>query len=85
MSAQIAQQFRPALEHSTRTVHAHVQVLSKARRPAAKPATPGRLLQQACGLDVVKKASTRKGRVLMLFKCQMVPIEGGRLVCTIMS
>jgi hypothetical protein len=57
-----------------------VQVLSKSRRAAVKNLKPGRLLQKACGLDIVKKAASRKGRVLLLFHCQIMPIEGGQLV-----
>eukprot|EP00892_Ulva_mutabilis_P000814 jgi/Ulvmu1/10733/UM068_0021.1 len=54
-------------------------VVSQTRAQADESRIPGPLLRRADGLDVVKKASSKKGRCLLVFSCQLSLIPGGEL------
>lgn len=58
-----------------------MQVVSQSRAAVVEPRAPGPLLRKADGLDIVKKASARKGRCLIVFSCQLSMVPGGELVC----
>lgn len=57
-----------------------VQVVSQSRAPVVNARAPGPLIRKADGLDIVKKASSRKGRCLLLFSCELSLVPGGELV-----
>ena len=57
-----------------------MQVVSQTPARVVDARVPGPLIRRADGLDIVKKSSSRKGRYLLLFSCQLSLVPGGELV-----